>query len=140
MAESPALKRRDKANVLLRLADDRSPEQSVAEAAVEHLLASNISLFISAQVLVEFWAVATRPDSVNGLGWSTRTTAEAIRALRDQFPLLAETPDVPDRWLELVERCQAAGKRAHDARLAALVQAHGIQRLLTFNTADFPQS
>jgi predicted nucleic acid-binding protein len=127
-------------NVLLRLADDRSPEHSVAEMAVEHLLASNISLFISAQVLVEFWAVATRPDSVNGLGWSTATAAEAIRALRDQFPLLAETPDVLDRWFDLVERCQVAGKRAHDARLAALVMAHGIQRLLTFNTADFPQN
>jgi len=117
-------------NVLLRLADDRSPEHSVAESAVEHLLASNMSLFISAQVLVEFWAVATRPDSANGLGWSTATAAEAIRALRDQFPLLAETPDVLDRWFELVDRCQVAGKRSHDARLAALVVAHRIQQLL----------
>jgi predicted nucleic acid-binding protein len=32
-------------NVLLRLADDRSSEHSVAQRAVEHLLASNISLF-----------------------------------------------------------------------------------------------
>ena len=60
-------------NVLLRLADDRSSEHSLAEAAVEHLLANNISLFISTQVLVEFWVVATRPDSVNGQGWSTAT-------------------------------------------------------------------
>jgi predicted nucleic acid-binding protein len=127
-------------NVLLRLADDRSSEHSVAESAIEHLLASNISLFISAQVLVEFRAVATRPDSANGLGWSTATAAEAIRALRDQFPLLAETPDVLDRWFELVDRCQVAGKRSHDARLAALVVVHGIQQLLTFNTADFPRT
>lgn len=127
-------------NVLLRIADDRSPEHSLAEAAVEHLLASNISLFISAQVLVEFWAVATRPDSVNGLGWSTGTAAEAIRGLRDQFPLLAETPDALDRWFEIVDRCQVAGKRTHDARLAALVVSHGLQQLLTFNTSDFPRS
>ncbi|MGA3024768.1 MAG: PIN domain-containing protein [Bryobacteraceae bacterium] len=126
-------------NVLLRLADDRSPEHSIAGTAVEHLLASNTSLFISAQVLVEFWVVATRPDSVNGLGWSTATAAEAIRALRDQFPLLAETPQVLDRWFDLVERCQVVGKQAHDARLAALVLAHGIQQLLTFNTTDFPR-
>jgi predicted nucleic acid-binding protein len=126
-------------NVLLRLADHRSPEHSIAETAIEHLLASNAGLFISAQVLVEFWVVATRPDSVNGLGWSTETPADAIRALRDQFPLLAETPDVPDRWFELVDRCQVAGKRAHDAWLAALVVTHGIDRVLTFNTADFPQ-
>jgi predicted nucleic acid-binding protein len=125
-------------NVLLRLADDRSPEHSIAETAIEHLLASNTGLFICTQVLVEFWVVATRPDSVNGLGWSTETAADAIRALRDQFPVLAETPDVLDRWFELVDRCEVAGKRAHDARLAALVVTHGIDRVLTFNTADFP--
>ena len=89
-------------NVLLRLADDQSPEHSTAEIAVEYFLARNITLFISIQVLVEFWAVATRPDSVNGLGWSTATVAEKIRALRGQFPILAETPDVLDRWFELV--------------------------------------
>ena len=70
---------------------------------------------------MEFWAVATRPEPVNGLGWSTPTAAEAIRALRDQFPLLAETPNVLDRWFELVDRCRVAGKRTHDARPAALV-------------------
>ena len=87
-------------NVLLRLADAQSPDHAVAEAAIERLLAGEESVFIGTQVLVEFWAVATRPESANGLGWSTATTAEAIRALRDQFPLLNETPDVLDRWFE----------------------------------------
>ena len=127
-------------NVLLRLADERSADHSVAEAAIGHLLASNVSLFICAQVLVEFWAVATRPKLANGLGWPSATAAEAVRALRDQFPLLAETPDVLDRWFELVDRCRVAGKRTHDARLAAVLLVHGIQELLTFNTADFPRS
>ena|ERR1019366_7741748 len=125
-------------NVLLRLADAQSPEHAVAEAAIEHLIASQESVFISTQVLVEFWAVATRPESANGLGWSTATTAEAIRALRDQFPLLHEAPEVLDRWLELVDHFQVAGKHTHDARLAALLLVHGVRRLLTFNTTDFP--
>ncbi|MCX6621969.1 MAG: type II toxin-antitoxin system VapC family toxin [Acidobacteria bacterium] len=127
-------------NVLLRLADNRSPEHTVAEAAIEHLLADKICLFISTQVLVEFWSVATRPESVNGLGWSTATAAEGIRALREQFPLLAESPAVLDRWFEIVDRCHVAGKRTHDARLAALLLVHGLERLLTFNTSDFPRS
>jgi predicted nucleic acid-binding protein len=126
-------------NVLLRLADRQSAEHPIAEAAVEHLLARQESVFIGAQVLVEFWAVATRPEAVNGLGWSVATAAEAIRTLREQFPLLSETPDLVDRWSELVARCQVAGKRAHDAHLAALLLAHGVQQLLTFNTADFPR-
>ena len=127
-------------NVLLRIADDQSPEHSTAETAVEHLLARNVTLFISTQVLVEFWAVATRPKDVNGLGWSMLMAAEGIRGLRDRFPLLAETPEVLDLWFELVNRCKVTGRRCHDARLAALVLAHGFQRLLTFDTADFPRS
>jgi len=125
-------------NVLLRLADAQSPEHSVAEAAIENLIAGEESVFITTQVLVEFWAVATRPESANGLGWSTTQTVEAIRALRDQFPLLHEAPEVLDRWFELVDRFQVAGKHTHDARLAALLLAHGVRRLLTFNTTDFP--
>jgi predicted nucleic acid-binding protein len=125
-------------NVLLRLVDAGSPQHAVAEAAIERLLAGGETVFISAQVLVEFWAVATRPEPANGLGWPTATTAEVIRALRDQFPLLHETPDVLDRWFELVDRFQVAGKHTHDARLAALLLVHGVRRLLTFNTTDFP--
>jgi hypothetical protein len=85
------------------------------------------------------WLIdTTRPAEVNGLGWSVATTAEAIGSLQDQFPLLNETPDVLDRWFEVVRRCQVRGKRAHDARLAALLLVHGVRGLLTFNTADFP--
>jgi predicted nucleic acid-binding protein len=83
-------------NVLLRLADERSPEHAAAEVAVESLIAREESLFISAQVLAEFWAVATRPLSANGLGWSTVAAAEVIRALRGQFALLAEPPEALD--------------------------------------------
>src|ERR1039457_3675606 len=123
-------------NVLLRLADAQSLEHVIAVAAIERLLAGQKSVFISTQVLVEFWAVATRPESANGLGWSTATTAEAIRALRDQFPLLNETPDVLDRWLELVGHFQVAGKHTHDARLAALLLVHGVRQLFTVNTTE----
>lgn len=89
---------------------------------------------------MEFWAVATRPESANGLGWSTATAADVVRDLRSQFPLLLETPGVLDRWFELVQRCQVVGKRVHDARLAALSLVHGVGHLLTFNTADFSQA
>jgi predicted nucleic acid-binding protein len=81
-------------NVLLRLADVDTPQHVMAEAAIERLVARAESVFVCMQVLVEFWAVATRPESANGLGWSTSTTVEAIRTLRDQFPLLNETPEV----------------------------------------------
>jgi len=58
-------------NVLLRLADTQSPEHDVAAAALEDLIAHDKTICTQ----VEFWAVATRPEAVNGLGWSTATTA-----------------------------------------------------------------
>jgi predicted nucleic acid-binding protein len=67
-------------NVLLRLADEQSPDHAVAAAAIERLLAGK--------------------ESVDGF--------------------------------------QVAGKHTHDARLAALLLVHGVRRLLTFNTTDFP--
>jgi predicted nucleic acid-binding protein len=55
-------------NVLVRLADRQSSEHTVAVTALDRLLLRNEPLFISTQVLVEFWSVATRPESANGLG------------------------------------------------------------------------
>jgi predicted nucleic acid-binding protein len=127
-------------NVLLRLADANSPEHAVAEAAIEQLIARGETLYITMQVLIEFWAVATRPEPANGLGWPAAATAEAIRSLRGQFPMLNETPDLLDRWLELVDQFQVLGKHTHDARLAALLLVNGVGRLLTFNTSDFPSA
>lgn len=101
-------------------------------------MGSGVTVFLCAQVLVEFWAVATRPKDVNGLGWSTTVATRAIAALREQFPLLEDRPDALDCWLELVSRCQVSGKRSHDARLAGLMHAHGVRQIVTFNTADFP--
>jgi predicted nucleic acid-binding protein len=32
---------------------------------------------------------------------------------------------------------EVRGAKVHDARLAAVMQAHGLTRILTFNAADF---
>ena len=75
-------------NVLLRLADTGSTEHALAKSAIENLIGREESLFLCPQILVEFWAVATRPTMANGLAWSTAFTAEMIGTLRIQFPML----------------------------------------------------
>lgn len=42
-----------------------------------------------------------------------------------------------DYWLELVVQHAVTGKPAHDARLAAVMRANGIEQILTFNVGDF---
>lgn len=126
-------------NILLRSADPASVGHSAAVHAVSVLLMRGEQVLITAQNLVEFWAVVTRPVEANGFGWKSQVASLQVRQLLDQFPLLEETSAVLTNWLSLVTRHGITGKRAHDARLVAVMRTHGISNLLTFNLADFQQ-
>ena len=53
------------------------------------------------------------------------------------FTLLPDSPDAFQRWRRLVVAHEVKGAKVHDARLAAIMHAHGISQILTFNAADF---
>lgn len=126
-------------NVVLRLADLESPQNTLVTEAIATLLEQqNVCVLIS-QVLIELWVVATRPVEVNGLGWSIPKTTHEMAQLLDEFPLLDERAEIFSTWQQLVATQNIAGKRAHDARIAAAMLIHGVTHLLTFNTQDFIQ-
>ena len=125
-------------NVLLYLANPAALQHRAASRAVTRILADGGRLTVAAQVLFEFWSVATRPVSANGLGWTVAQTRLAIDGFRTRFFVLEETPEVIDLWLDLVVSNELKGKRIHDAHLLATMQANGVTHLLTFNAADFP--
>jgi predicted nucleic acid-binding protein len=124
-------------NILLRLADTPSPQNPAAARAVAGLFRERHEVFITAQNIVEFWAVATRPQENNGFGWTCERTRTEVRALRGKFPLLPEGPGIFMQWIRLVETIPVTGKRVHDARLVAVLMTHGVDHLLTFNSGDF---
>ena len=86
---------------------------------------------------MELWVVATRPGSQNGLGLSTGEAASELMRLKSLFPLLPDTPAIYPVWESLVVRYQVSGKSAHDARLVAAMQVHGLTGILTFDRAGF---
>ena len=49
------------------------------------------------------------------------------------FPLLPGTPAIFPVWESLVIQYQVSGKPAHDARLVAAMQVHGLTTILTFD-------
>jgi predicted nucleic acid-binding protein len=53
------------------------------------------------------------------------------------FPLVPDTPDVYREWRRLVSAAGVSGVKVHDARLAAVMLAHGLTHVLTFNADDF---
>jgi predicted nucleic acid-binding protein len=112
-------------------------QHRLATDAISHLLAQEDECLLTAQVIVEFWVVATRPIEVNGLGWTVEQTRSTIDQLLDRFPLLEESSQVFPNWLNLVTTSRVMGKRTHDAHIIAAMLAHGITHLLTFNPSDF---
>jgi predicted nucleic acid-binding protein len=92
---------------------------------------------ICAQVLIEYWVVATRPRAVNGLGLSPEQADQEIDLILTFLNILPEPPDVFPRWRQLVAPHKVLGRPAHDARLVAVMQAHGINELITLNSDHF---
>ena len=124
-------------NVLLRFSDAASPVHATAVDAVAVLLSRGDRVYITAQNLIEFWAVATRPVDANGFGWDARQAEQEVGKLLNFFLFLDDTPSVFRHWLALVTAHAVSGKQVHDARLAAVMEAHGVASILTFNTRDF---
>jgi len=124
-------------NILLRLLQPHHPHGALAERAVGALRTQNETLNVTPQNLMEFWAVATRPTSENGLGMTVQNAAAELGALQRLFTLLPETAMVFQEWERLVSKHLVSGKNTHDAHIAAAMNVYGITRILTLNVQDF---
>ena len=124
-------------NVLLRLADAASLQHGVVTRALAVLTSAGSPLYVTAQNLIEFWAVATRPQSRNGFGLAPAQADARIGLILTQFDLLSDRPEIFLLWRILVRSVGVSGTQVHDARLVAVMQAHTIDHILTFNGADF---
>lgn len=101
------------------------------------LFGQGARLCVAKQSLIEAWVVATRPRGVNGFGCSARFAAEGLSEVKRLFHLLADTDEIFSECEKLVSSHEVLGKAAYDARLVATMNVHGIESILTFNTADF---
>ena len=124
-------------SVLARLANTADPFHAVAARAVFELHPTGAVLHLTAQNLVEFRNLATRPRAVNGLGLSAVDAEAKAAVFEGTFPLLAETPDIYPAWKVLVGALGVIGKRVHDARLVAVCHVHAVTHVLTFNVSHF---
>jgi predicted nucleic acid-binding protein len=111
-------------NILLHRIRCHDTRYRQTRDAINRLRSEGHRLCVTSQNLVEFWVVCTRPRASNGFG----------------LPSVVRLPDLDDAylaWRKLVALHSVSGKTAHDARLVAAMQAHGIARVLTFDVKDF---
>jgi predicted nucleic acid-binding protein len=124
-------------NILLRWVSPADPQHSLAVSSIKALQHRGEIVHITPQNLIEFWNVATRPTTVNGLGMSPTEAERQVESLELLFPLVLDTPDVYREWRKLVSAAGVSGVKVHDARLAAVALANGLTHILTFNADDF---
>lgn len=124
-------------NILIRICDRSSLDHAACRDALVELLRRDEPCHSCAQTLIEFWVVATRPREANGLGLTSAEARADLIDFQQLLPCLPEPPDLIARWQHLVIGYDVRGRRAYDARLVALMQAHGLTRVLTLNVADF---
>jgi len=124
-------------NVLLRSVQKSHPMESEAATSIKLLLRRREILVITPQNLIEFWCVATRPATNNGLGMSINETLRRVESFKKVLVLLPDTDSIFSEWEQLVVQYQVSGKQVYDARLVAAMNTNRITHLLTFNTADF---
>jgi predicted nucleic acid-binding protein len=124
-------------NILGRMAEAGHPQRQTAVDAYAALVGRGDTPCLVAQVLYEFWVIATRPLAANGLGFPSSQVAAEIARLEALYPVFADNPAIYIEWKKLVAANQVVGKSAHDARLAAVMVVHGITHILTFNPGHF---
>jgi predicted nucleic acid-binding protein len=113
------------------------PLYGLVLTATDELVRRGETLFITSQNLIEFQALATRPLAANGLGMTGAQASAEAKTIEALFPLIPETPLIYPLWRALVDTHVVAGRQVYDARLVAVMLAHGVTHLLTLNPTHF---
>jgi predicted nucleic acid-binding protein len=124
-------------NILLRMTERSHVMHSLASQSVQALRDAGHELYIVPQNIYEFWNVATRTLTKNGLELPVSEAKAFVDHFTGIFPLLRDERFIYEVWIELVMQHQLRGHRHFDARLAAALVRHRISHILTFNGDDF---
>ncbi len=124
-------------NILLRSAQPSHPLCSQATRAVSKLIRQKDALFFCPQNIAEFWNVATRPSTQNGLGLSQEEVLQEVGTVERLLTTLPDIPAIYAAWKEIVRDHKVQGVKVYDARLVATMSVYAVESILTFNTADF---
>jgi predicted nucleic acid-binding protein len=121
-------------SILARLCRADDSQHDLCTRAISKLIEDGREPVISPQCIREFYAVATRPVTANGLGMTPAEAERQVGNFLATFTFQTETPAVFHRWLEIVSRFEVQGKSIHDANHVALMIASDIGHVLTLDT------
>jgi predicted nucleic acid-binding protein len=124
--------------ILARLPHRSDPLNSQIRDALNKINAAGHTFAASTQNIAEFWNVCTRPaEARGGFGLSIEEARKRLRLLERFITILKEPDSAYEKRKALLIAHRISGKAVHDARVAALMKAYRIKRILTLNPADF---
>jgi predicted nucleic acid-binding protein len=94
------------------------------------------TLYVTSQILCEFYSIVTNSRRVA----KPRSAVDVIAAIGSLLSFLQVLP-IPARavegWLDLLRRRPVTGGEVFDLQLTATMLANGVNRIYTYNIADF---
>lgn len=123
-------------NVLVYAAVRAAPLHATARETLRSLRDEAQELWISRQVIREYLAVLSRPQTFSK-PVPTSLLAEDAQRFQKVFSVAGDDAEVTRVLLDLIKRVPVAGRQIHDANIVATMLAREIGRVLTHNIDDF---
>jgi predicted nucleic acid-binding protein len=117
-------------NVLVYAVNADAPQHAASRALLEAAGDPSIALYVTSQLLCEFYSLITNPRRV-ALA-SSSTEALSIISAMLTLPGLHVLPTPASAvvgWMHLLERHPVTGGDVFDLQIVATMQANGIQRI-----------
>jgi predicted nucleic acid-binding protein len=123
-------------NILVYANVSSAPLHALALSRLQQLWEVGHAMWISRQVLREYVAVLTRPQTFSQ-PQPTAVVVERVRFFLSHFQVADENAVITENLLTLLTPFDVKGKQVHDANIVATMQAYGVTHLLTHNASDF---
>jgi predicted nucleic acid-binding protein len=126
------------ANILVYAVNVDAPQYAASRALLEAALDPTVKLYVTSQILCEFYSLITNPKRVP-LAWSSPEAVQLIQELLDLpgLHVLAMPAQAVTMLMELLTRHPVTGGGVFDLQIIAVMQANSIHRIYTFNAGDF---
>lgn len=123
-------------NILVYALDADGPHHVASRALLDAARAASATLYVTSQILCEFYSIVTNPRRVP----KPCSAMEAVAVISDLLTYMQVLPAparAVDGWLDLLRRRPVTGGEVFDLQIVATMLANDVQRIYTFNTADF---
>jgi predicted nucleic acid-binding protein len=119
--------------------EDFEPEKHVqCTKILDKLIRTGTTLFISSQILREFFAISTNQNIFK----KPLTYKQAVDKMKEfvaRFSMVHEKESTINVLIALIVKYAASRQQIHDMNIVATMVDNEINRLLTYNVKDFKQ-